>query len=364
MIQSLKEATLRLLQRAGVSSLVAASDWRRRRLLILAYHGVSLDDEHRWLPSLYISPRDLEARLQLLKKHRCSVLPLGEAVTRLYAGTLPDRAVVLTFDDGYYDFLAKAWPLLKQYGYPATVYLTTGRVLHNLPIVNLCISYALWASSLSSFDGRAIPGLGDGTYPLGDAESRQRLATRIAEALPGVDVADRRRDGAARMIAERAGVDYDSLVQRRVLTLLRPDEVSRLAAEGVDFQLHTHLHRTPEDPDEFMRDLLVNRSRLEEMTGRTASHLCYPSGNYRASYLPVLRQHGIASATTCDPDLADVTSEPLLLPRFVDTGGVSNIVFESWLTGMAACLPRRTTRGGYRVATRPVDPAALSPNAT
>ena len=363
MIHALKESSLRVLRRTGVSRMIGSSGWRRRRLLILAYHGVSLGDEHQWLPSLYVSPDALEARLQLLQEHRCAVLPLGEAVARLYDGTLPERAVVLTFDDGYYDFLAKAWPLLTKYGFPATVYVTTGRVFHNLPIVNLCIGYALWASPLQSIDGRGLPGL-DGPCTLGDAEARRRLTERIIEALPGVDAADPRRDGVARMVAERAGVDYDALVSRRILTLMRPDEITRLAGEGVDFQLHTHLHRTPEDPDEFVRDLRVNRSRLEGLTGRPASHLCYPSGNYRTSYLPLLRREGIASATTCDPDLATVGMDPLLLPRFVDTGGVSRTVFESWLTGTAACLPRRTTRGGYRVTTRPVDPAALTPHAT
>jgi peptidoglycan/xylan/chitin deacetylase (PgdA/CDA1 family) len=344
MIQAIKYASLRTLERAGMSRRVANSTWRRNRLLILCYHGVALTDEHQWCPDLYVSASHLEERLELLKKHDCHVLPLREAVTCLYAGRLPERSVVLTFDDGYYDFMARVWPLLRKYDYPATVYLTTGRVDHNLPNVNLFISYSLWASRQQVFDGAGLPGL-NGQYPLATVADRQLLTQRIIEALRAQG-GEHRRDDVARLVAERAGLDYEALLKLRLLTLLRPEEVTALASQGVDFQLHTHMHRTPDDPDEFVRDVLVNRDRLRTMTGLTATHFCYPSGNYRAAYIPLLRQQGVEAATTCDPGLATATSDPMLLPRFIDTSTISSLVFESWLTGVAACLPRRTTRGG------------------
>jgi peptidoglycan/xylan/chitin deacetylase (PgdA/CDA1 family) len=354
MIHTLKRSSLRALKHLGVGHLVASSVWRRSRLLILCYHGVAMDNEHEWCPGLHVSAEHLERRLELIQRHRCRVLSLDDAIARLYAGTLPDRSVVLTFDDGYYDFKARAWPLLRKYGFPATVYVTTGRVDHNLPNVNLFISYAIWSSPLKRFDGRGLPGL-DGDYDFTTAAERHRVAQRIVQALQAQGWVEHRhdqlprRDEVARLVTERAGLDYNALLERRTLTLMRPEELRELGREGVDFQLHTHVHRTPADPEEFLRDVMLNRERLEAMTGTSPIHLCYPSGNYRPGYLPVLRRYGIRSATTCDPGLATCASDPLLLPRFVDTGGVSSIVFEAWLTGMAACLPRRTTRGGDRV---------------
>ena len=44
-------------ERAGVFRAVRDSRWRMSRLLILAYHGISLGDEHEWSPELYI-PRE------------------------------------------------------------------------------------------------------------------------------------------------------------------------------------------------------------------------------------------------------------------------------------------------------------------
>ncbi len=76
-------------------------------------------------------------------------------------------------------------------------------------------------------------------------------------------------------------------------------------------------------------------------TGQVARHLCYPEGAYRASCLPKLEAEGIETATTCDPDVASPASHPLLLPR-VDNEMGSDLRFESWVTGIASWLPRRT----------------------
>src|ERR1041384_7315495 len=143
MIHELKVSSLNVLKQLGVSDWVAQTAWRRSRLLIVCFHGISLGDEHVWSPGLYLSPEQFERRLALIRANECTVLPLGQALDGLYRGDLPERAVVLTFDDGYYDFMARAWPRLQAYGYAATVYLTTGRVEHNLPNVGLFASYAL-----------------------------------------------------------------------------------------------------------------------------------------------------------------------------------------------------------------------------
>jgi peptidoglycan/xylan/chitin deacetylase (PgdA/CDA1 family) len=345
MIQQLKTSSLGVLKHLGVSNWVAQSAWRRSRLLILCYHGVSLDDEHLWNPGLYVSARQLEQRLELLRRNHCTVLPLGEAVDRMYRNDLPERAVALTFDDGYYDFMLRAWPLLQAYGYPATVYLTTSRVDHNLPNVGLFTSYALWLARDRVLDGDGIHGLA-GRYPLATEEQRAAVVSVVRSG--SGKQAGLTKDAVVEAIVRRLGLDYDRMLRARFLTLLRAEEVTRLAGEGVDFQLHTHWHCTPADVDAFIGDVLLNRDRIAAFTGRRPTHLCYPSGNYRMEYLSALHQHGVATATTCDPGMAAFASHPLLLPRFIDTTAVSEIVFEGWLTGIAPFLPRRTRKGGYR----------------
>ncbi len=342
MVPTLKEHALTLMRRVGVTSRVASSGWRRRRLLILCYHGVARWDEHLWNPELYVSARQFEGRLELLHRHRCNVLPLEEAIDRLGRNDLPERAVALTFDDGYYDFLSTAHPLLRRYGYPATVYLTTLRCEHNLPIVRLLVSYMLWSRRGESLDGDGLPGLGAAKYPLRDQAARDAILETMLAATRAAKFDRFANDGLARSVAERLGISYDRLVSMRMLTLLSPDEVTRLAGEGVDFQLHTHRHRSPDDAALLAREIRDNRERVERMTGRAANHFCWPSGVYFQRQLGTLQLEGVKTATTCEPGLASADSHPLLLPRFVDTSGVSDNVFASWLNGTAALIARRT----------------------
>src|SRR5215210_3401802 len=103
LLKNIKRASLRACKNLGLFGAMSASRWRRERLLILGYHGISLEDEHAWDPSLYMESADFEARLEVLKRGGYAVLPLAEAIHRLYANDLPERSVVLTFDDGYYD---------------------------------------------------------------------------------------------------------------------------------------------------------------------------------------------------------------------------------------------------------------------
>src|SRR3954451_24485649 len=134
MLKGIKQRLLGSAQTCGLFSLVRNSKWRQDRLLILAYHGISIDDEHLWDPTLFMHPEFFRSRLRSIANAGCTVLPLGEAVRLLYAGQLPERSVALTFDDGTYDFYQRAWPILQEFNFPVTLYLTTFYSQFNRPV--------------------------------------------------------------------------------------------------------------------------------------------------------------------------------------------------------------------------------------
>lgn len=95
---------------------------------VLMYHEIA---DVGATPSRFaVAPEAFAGQLAYLQDGGFTTLTAGALAKILAggAGELPERPVVLTFDDGYGDFYSRALPLLKQYGHTATVFQTTGWV--------------------------------------------------------------------------------------------------------------------------------------------------------------------------------------------------------------------------------------------
>jgi peptidoglycan/xylan/chitin deacetylase (PgdA/CDA1 family) len=352
MLKATKRGAIRALNSLGLSQYVQNSAWRSGRLLILCYHGISHTDEHEWDPSLYMNPADFEGRLRSIKRSGCAVLPLSVALERLYANALHEPTVVITFDDGLYDFARQAYPLLEKYGFPVTVYLTTYYCEHEQPVFPVFCSYLLWKGAHVIVDAADLVGVNE-RWDLRTDAGRSRAFRSIIQFADRECLTAAQKDTLAEMLARRLGVDYETLIAQRILQLMNPREVTTFAAKGVDFQLHTHRHYAPPDRDLFLREIEDNRERIRTMVGSEPTHFCYPCGVYDPKWLPWLAHAGVVSATTVEPGLASSRVNPLLLPRLVDTSRMAPVEFDAWLTGVGALLPRRSRRK----ATRPFSEA-------
>lgn len=336
-----KEQLLRTARRAGLMAAVRDSHWRRLRLLVLCYHGVSRHDEHEWSPELYITPARLRQRLQFLRDGKYVILTLADATRRLYDGTLPARSVAITFDDGTVDFAEAAVPILREFNAPATLYLTTHYSVARVPVFDTMLAYVLWRGRERSAPDFQLHGC---PVPL-----RAEHEVALRETWAAVyDVVRRKelntvaRDQVVAAVATALGVDYAAIKARATLQIMPPETVRALPADLVDVQLHTHRHRMPIEHVAFARELTDNARAIRDARGEhvTLDQFCYPSGVYHAQGFGWLREQGVRCATTCDAALASSGTDPLLIPRYVDSMEQSAVTFEAWVSGFAALLPR------------------------
>lgn len=342
MIRTVKQTALTTMRTAGVFDFAGRSRWRNERLLILGYHGIAQEDEHLWNPSLFVAPEHLAARLRFLRAGGFNVLPLADGLTRLRAGTLPDRSVAITFDDGYVDFYRLAVPILRAYEAPATVYLTSYYSDRPMPVPGITAAYMIWKS-------RAFSGPITSLEPFAGVrfetpEQRRTVSEEVGRYFTNERTltADEKHGMLERLAAE-LGFDLARFRNRRIMHVMTPDEAQEVDAAGIDIQLHTHRHWVPRDEAVIRQEIHDNRDRIARITGRQAVDFCYPSGVHYPEILPWLRALGIRSATTCEPGLASADDDPLLLPRFLDHSGVRLVEFEAWATGVGSMLPRRST---------------------
>ncbi len=337
MLRGAKLMALKAAEALHVDRFLLRSAWRSRRLLILCYHGISIDDEHLWDSSLYMPRPVLRRRFEILRELDAKVLPLGEAIERMEAGTLPPRSVAITFDDGNYDFLTQALPLIREFSYPVTLYLTTYYSDFNRPVFDVACSYLSWKAR-----GRTLvwPEVVGAPVLLDDA-NRAAVDRRIKDYVKSAGLSGAAKDNLLRDLAGRLGIDYDALGTRRLFHLVTADEARELAAAGVDVQLHTHRHRTSRDRDFFRREIDENRAAIARITSEPANHFCYPGGFHLPEFPEWLRERGVVSATTCEPGLTTRETDRLLLPRLVDHTGLTEEEFRGWVSGVASWLPHR-----------------------
>lgn len=335
------KATLFRTKGLGFFPVVANSGWRSHHLLILCYHGVAMGEEYDAHDYMFIPAGTFERRLAMLKDFRANVLELGEAVRRLKEGNLPPRSVAITFDDGWADFYVKAYPALRKYAFPATVYLTTYYCLNKRPVFFFALRHIMWKRRDQVIERHGcefLPPIVD----LRSEQSRARLFEHINQYFKSKNLSGKEKDEAVAEFAAAVRFDYEDLTRQRLFHIMNPEEVAEVAAGGIDIQLHTHRHRTPMNRDLFVQEIKENRQHITELTGKNQLvHFCYPSGANQPNFLAWLREAGVESAATCEQRYSSQRDNPLLLPRLLDQFLLSDGEFEAWLTGFMAFMPRR-----------------------
>jgi peptidoglycan/xylan/chitin deacetylase (PgdA/CDA1 family) len=111
-----------------VAQLLVPQGNRRAMLVpILLYHSVS-EQPSSHIRRFALTPDAFRRHLACIAEYRHTPLTLSDFVDRAYHGTtpLPERPVVITFDDGYADVHENALPALLEFGMPATLYVTSG----------------------------------------------------------------------------------------------------------------------------------------------------------------------------------------------------------------------------------------------
>ena len=240
---------------------------RARRVRILMYHACD-EVESDFTAGLLstTTPAQFAAHLAFYERHY-QVIPLQ----RLEAGEIPERAAVITFDDGYRSVRLHAAPLLEQHRMPATVYLVTS-VVGNQQLV--------WVNAMNALLRR---------YP--DA-ARPVLAglTGLAASAPPGAILDAVQNtagppaiaAALETIHRAAGVTPAQLAAEAALYVTW-DDVRAMERQGISCGNHTSTHPSlTRLPLEAQRWEIAEAARTLVANGCTARCLAYPFGDHNA----------------------------------------------------------------------------------
>lgn len=302
---------------AGVRRLADRYEWRgtlrRRRgpsLLILPYHRVGPAADDLLMPPLHPDTFAMQVE-HLIRRYR--VLPLADALDRLFAGTLPPRATAITFDDGYRDNQRFALPILERFGAPATIFLATdfigtGQVPPHDQAA-LAIRYATVRSASIPVGGGSI----DLRLDNDDARRAaiQTLTARLRaagrdEAKQILSLVNERLRSTVPVRSERAMLDWD--------------DVRSMGGGLVTFGSHGESHTACAalDKGELRSEFERSKRLIEEVTGTPARVYAYPFGkpaDVGPDARDALTAAGYAYAVTTQNRVAASTDDAFAVPR-------------------------------------------------
>lgn len=249
--------------------------WNRNRTVpVLMYHHVTPAGG-----AINVTPEHFRGQLAWLRDHGYRSLTCDEFAAHLAGATAPARSMLITFDDGYLDNYVHAWPLLREYGFHAVIFLVTS-----------------WIG-----DGPARACAGEGGAALPETPDHAECMRRVAA-------------GDAGGIA------------------LRWAEIERMRAGGVcEFHSHTHTHtrwdKQAGDKNARMADELAqSRACLARHLGEVSDHLCWPQGYFDSDYVRIAQAAGFRHLyTTRAFGRNRPGSDPASIFRFAvrDTSGAS-----------------------------------------
>lgn len=306
----------------------------RNKVRVLCYHGFTLIDEHLNVPGLFIEPQVFAQRLEYLQRMGYLVMGLHDAYLALKRHEQAADRVVITIDDGYFSVLKKAAPILKQYSYPATLYLTSYYFDKNCPVFTLATGYMFWKSQVKTADFSAleIPELSSYSGYEMTAENKHKVSLIVKEYGQSLD-GNEKRVNLLKKLGVALGVDYDQLNQDRILNLITRKELEELQKHGIDIQLHTHRHTFPVETELARKEIQDNKKAVNPYLETPMQHFCFPSGVWSTRHWQALQEEQVLTATTCETGLVDENSPSLAWRRILDSSRVSQIEFEAEISG-------------------------------
>lgn len=287
------------------------------RLTILNLHRVAEHDASSYSP---VDPRLFDELLRFVKRHFETVTFAEVAEAR--RGGRPK--LILSFDDGYKDFIEVAAPLLDSHGVRANLNIIPACVESGQPPLNVIVQDFIGRAPAEAIERLVVPGFAIST-PL---RSRVALGNTLSAFLKQKPIAEQEAIGA--ILIEQLSRTSD-FAPTPMMTL---DEVSQVAAfHEIGAHSFAHANMAAETDDYLRVDLKRCRAWLWGKLGVPLNIYAFPNGSYRPGQIGIVRAAGVRDVLLVDEEFSSAgahvhprhTFDALSVPemRFRATGAYS-----------------------------------------
>lgn len=290
---------------------------KNHRAAILFYHRFRRPGEgaEDLLPRL--DCEEFDRQMAYLKK-TYALVSLDDAAARLREGKGFRRpSIILTIDDGYRDNYTLAYPIIRKYGLPVTIYLTAGKIGGEQGLWIDEVEHALRNTECTVFSLERF--LGKEALDISTHGGKKAAEKRLYAALR--KKGSRERRDALQELFSVLGVPGPS-VSARERIMMNWDEVREMSEWGVAFGAHTvsHPFLPAMPPDEARQEILDSKRVIEEKTEKTVRHFAVPNGksdDFTPELAEFCKEAGFDTVVTTEPGTIRGSSDPYALPRIL-----------------------------------------------
>ncbi len=208
--------------------------------------------------------------------------------------TLSKNSVIITFDDGYKDNYLNAYPILKKYNVPATIFLSTHHVDSAVPFWWDEVAYLISKTRRRQLSLSRL-----GEYGVENPSQKRKAINAIAGKLKELDEGQKR--SAMSELATQAAVSVEEQTTKDAH--LSWDEVREMSRNGISFGAHTVTHPilTKVPYEQARYEVAESVSRIQEEIEQAVRFFAYPNGaigDFNEITRSILMENGIKAATT------------------------------------------------------------------
>jgi peptidoglycan/xylan/chitin deacetylase (PgdA/CDA1 family) len=283
---------------------------------IIAYHRVVADiakAERDAIYGLVVSAATFRRHCELLRKSYdvVSLETAGYFLDGVRKVTRP--LAVITFDDGYLDFYEEAFPILNEFGLPATVFLPTEFIGQNKPLAHDRLYWLVKQAIEKSVPMKNALIRAGASNDIAKEFVSPRNLLRLTDLL--VHLPNDLREKIIHEMERELGdkfIDYP-----REYQLLSWEMVREMSRKGISFGGHTanHVVLPLEDDSVVEKEILGSKKELETQLGCKVSTFAYPNGEYNARTKRAVAEAGYKIAVTTEKRINRVAADFLTLGR-------------------------------------------------
>lgn len=272
-----------------------------RWTLVVAYHGVIPDRQWRdWETADMIAESVFRKHLDFYRRHY-HVVSLQQAVANLATGArhLPPNPLVITFDDGFKNNLQYAVPALREHGFPATFFVTSGFLDGSVDFWWLRLKRCV----LRAFHNRrrfAVSGFGQ--WSMRSPEEAAEVFSHLRERLKAL------RDDERTRVLDQLHLDSSEEpdTQNDVYEHMTWCDAREMARQGMEIGAHTvtHVILSQEPADRARREILESVRRVRDEVHQRDVPFSYPNGqpaDFTPAIVAMVREAGCYAAVAGFP---------------------------------------------------------------